>query len=101
MTKCYVFIGDLYIPAYPLLPRIQNTTLNLLLNRILSPYFQKRIGIGTIASARKPRSELPQPRPSASYIDGPARGNKAPTKDRSTVFAAIAEVACIVKASIR
>jgi hypothetical protein len=75
--------------------------LNLLLVRILSPNFQKMIGKGTIARAMNPRSELPHPKPRALYIEGPAKGNKAPTRDRKTVLAAKTEAAKIVKESVR
>jgi hypothetical protein len=45
------------------------------------------------ATATNPRTELPQPRPKASYIDGPANGNSAPTRQRKMVLAAVTEAA--------
>ena len=54
-----------------------------------------------MASAIKARRELPQPRPRALYICWPAKGSRAPTRERSTVFAASAEAACTVNASTR
>ena len=44
---------------------------------------------------------FPQPRPILLYRLRPDRGNNAPTSDRSTVFAAIAEAAYRVNASTR
>lgn len=43
----------------------------------------------------KPRREFPHPRPRVLYIGGPARGKSAPTRLRSSVFAAMAEAAYI------
>lgn len=51
--------------------------------------------------AINPSNELPQPCPNVAYIEGPASGKKAPTTDRTTVFAATAEAAYSPKASTR
>ena len=94
--------SDFYIVHSNLIgSEFQNVTLKVLLVRNLSPNFQNSNGIGTIASAINPKTELPHPRPNASYIDGPARGSNAPRSDRSTVLAASAEAEWIPKASIR
>lgn len=85
----------------PLACQCQKLIWNRGLVRILSPYLQNKNGIGHIPSAMNPSRELPQPRPRASYIGGPARGNSAPARDRRTVFAAIADAACRVNASTR
>ena len=77
----------------------QNSMLYFVLMR--SPYLKSTKLIGAIASAMNARSEFPQPRPRALYIFGPASGRNAPPKDLKTVFAAIAEAACVVKASTR
>lgn len=53
------------------------------------------------AMLMKPRSELPHPRPNASYMLRPDRGSTAPKMERRTVLAAIAEAAWMVKASTR
>jgi hypothetical protein len=50
--------------------------------------------------AMKPRRLFPQPSPSFAYMDGPARGKRAPTKDRVVVTAARAEAAYSGKLSI-
>lgn len=54
-----------------------------------------------MAKAMNARSEFPQPSPRALYMDCPARGRSAPTRERRTVFAASADAACMVYASIR
>lgn len=54
-----------------------------------------------MARAMKASRLLPQPRPSLAYIFSPQSGITAPKIERKTVFAAIAEAACIVKASTR
>ena len=58
-----------------------------------SPYLKKMTGIGHMANATKAKSEFPHPRPRVPYIFCPARGRRAPTRDRKTVFAAMAEAA--------
>jgi hypothetical protein len=52
-------------------------------------------------SATKPRSELPQPRPSEAYMYGPARGMKVPKMQRMAVRPATAEAAYWVVASMK
>lgn len=42
---------------------------------------------------RNPSKELPQPKPRVWYIGGPASGSNAPTRLRSSVFAAMAAAA--------
>ena len=59
------------------------------------------IGSGKIEMAMNASNELPHPRPSALYIDGPARGSTAPISDRRTVLAAAADAADVVNASTR
>ena len=66
---------------------------NLGLVLILSPYLYKTTGSGHIASAMNPSNEFPHPYPSLAYIFCPAKGSRAPTKERRTVFAARAEAA--------
>lgn len=46
-------------------------------------------------------NEFPHPKPRCEYMLGPAKGNKAPRRDRNTRFAARAEAEYIVNASIR
>ena len=46
-----------------------------------------------MASAMNPSNEFPHPYPSVAYIFCPAKGSRAPTKERRTVFAARAEAA--------
>lgn len=58
-----------------------------------APYRQKNSGHAHITSAMKARRELPHPKPRASYMEGPAKGNKAPTSDRRPVLAAVTEAA--------
>jgi hypothetical protein len=50
--------------------------------------------------AMKPNTELPQPKPRAAYMLGPARGRKAPNKERETVRAATPEAAKVGKESM-
>ena len=50
--------------------------------------------------AMNPSTELPQPRPNAWYIEGPASGRKAPKRDRATVKAATPEAANVGKESM-
>lgn len=57
--------------------------------------------IGAKASAINASSELLQPCPSVLYISGPAKGKKAPIKDRVKVFAAAALAAYTSKALMR
>ena len=59
------------------------------------------IGTGIRITETKPRSEFPQPRPSALYMGRPASGIRAPTMERQIALAASAEAACTVKASRR
>jgi hypothetical protein len=54
-----------------------------------------------MASAINPSKEFPHPNPSFAYIGGPARGSKAPTKERNTVFAASAEAEYMVNVSTK
>ena len=61
--------------------------------RMRSPYLRSRNATGMSATAMKPSSELPHPRPSARYIGRPARGRTAPAMDRMTVLVASAEAA--------
>jgi hypothetical protein len=72
---------------------VHKSMANLLLFRILSPYFQNMKGNGIMISAMKPSNELPQPSPSAAYIFGPAKGSNPPSVDRNRVFAAVTEAA--------
>lgn len=53
-----------------------------------------------MAIATKPRRLFPQPSPSFAYIDGAARGSRAPNKDRLVVRAAIPDAAYSGKLSI-
>jgi hypothetical protein len=69
----------------------QSVTWNLGLVRTHAPYFQNKTGNGHIARAMKANNEFPHPYPSFAYMVGPARGNKAPTNERRTVFAAKAD----------
>ncbi len=50
--------------------------------------------------AMKPNMLFPQPRPKAAYIEGPARGRKAPNKEREMVRAATPEAAKVGKESM-
>lgn len=50
--------------------------------------------------AMNPNTLFPQPRPNASYIEGPARGRNAPKRERETVRAAMPEAAKEGKLSI-
>lgn len=68
-------------------------TWNLGLFLILSPYLYRITGSGHIASAMNASSEFPHPYPSVAYIFCPAKGSRAPTRERRTVFAARAEAA--------
>jgi hypothetical protein len=70
----------------------QSRTWNRALVRIAAPYRANSKGTGHRAKAINARRELPHPSPSALYIDGPARGRTAPTKDRNAVLAAVCEV---------
>ena len=54
-----------------------------------------------MASERNAIKLLPHPSPRASYMLKPASGSSPPIMDRKTVFAATAEAAYIVKASMR
>lgn len=69
--------------------------------RILSPNLKKASDNGNMSKAIKASNEFPQPNPRASYIEGPANGKTAPSRDRNTVLAAAADAACAVKASTR
>lgn len=71
----------------------QKSTLVNLLCRILSPKVQKMKGIGMKATAMKPRSDVPQPKPSELYMLLPASGSTAPKSDRKTVDEAVTEAA--------
>lgn len=66
---------------------------NLGLFLILSPYLYKTTGSGHMASAINANSEFPHPYPSVAYIFCPAKGSRAPSRERRTVFAARAEAA--------
>lgn len=70
---------------------IQRETVNL--SRIAFPYLNSPMGIGINNTHSRPSKVFPQPRPSAEYIGGPARGKKAPTSDLVTVSAAMADAA--------
>ena len=61
----------------------------------------KTNGTGKNAMEMKPRRELPQPRPKASYMAGPAIGSKDPSRHRKMVLAAVTEAAWVVYASTR
>jgi hypothetical protein len=54
-----------------------------------------------MAKLRNPRSEFPQPSPSALYMERPASGISAPTRLRTAVEAAMAEASYIGCASMR
>jgi hypothetical protein len=71
------------------------------LSRMVLPYVNRIAGTGMKATAMKPNMLLPHPKPRVLYIDGPARGSRAPNKHRSTVIPAIAEAAYCGKLSIR
>ena len=51
--------------------------------------------------AMKASRLFPHPSPNLLYISNPQRGSKAPKMERRTVFAAIADAAWIVNASMR
>lgn len=68
---------------------------------IRSPYLMSQKGTGTNSKAIKARRLLPHPTPRVAYIGNPARGRTAPATERTTVFAARALAAKIVKVSIR
>ena len=53
-----------------------------------------------MATPMNPRRLFPQPNPSLAYIDGAARGSRAPNRDRLVVNAAKAEAAYSGKLSI-
>lgn len=57
--------------------------------------------MGVRASAMNAIRLFPHPRPRASYMLSPASGKRPPTKERRTVFAATAEAAYVVYASMR
>jgi len=73
-----------------------HSTLNRLLFLMRSPYRMKTKGMGIMATAMNPSTEVPQPRPKDSYMAGPASGNKAPNRDRNTVLAARADAEYMV-----
>lgn len=79
----------------------QNSTRSILLSRSLAPYAYKRKGAGMKTTAINPRTELPQPIPSVSYMLFPAKGSSPPSNDRAIVLAAVTDAAYIVKASMR
>lgn len=62
-------------------------------SRITLPYLMKTIGIGMNAKAKNPSNELPHPTPRLPNIFGPARGSRAPTKERVAVKVALADAA--------
>ena len=66
---------------------------NLLLARILGPYFQKTTGIGIKTTATKPRSVPAQFTCNALNIYILKSGKIAPARDRRKVFAAMADAA--------
>jgi hypothetical protein len=45
------------------------------------------------ATAMNPRTELPHPRPKVLYMEGPAKGNNAPTRQRKIVLAVVTDAA--------
>jgi len=57
--------------------------------------------MGIMPKAMKASRLFPHPSPNLSYILNPQRGSKAPKMERRTVFAAIADAAWIVNASMR
>lgn len=57
--------------------------------------------MGIMANDTNASSEFPQPKPMTSYMDKPARGRRPPRIDLSTVFAATADAAYFVYASMR
>lgn len=59
------------------------------------------IGTGMSARLTKPKTLLPHPNPSLSYMVNPHNGKNAPKIDRRTVLAAMADAACSVNASTR
>jgi hypothetical protein len=58
-------------------------------------------GTGIIAIEMNPNTELPHPYPKLAYNFGPAMGKMAAMTERSTVFAAMADAAYLVKTSMR
>jgi hypothetical protein len=58
-------------------------------------------GSGMKAIEMNPRREFPQPNPSALYMEGPTKGNRAAKRQRKTVLAAVTEAAWTVYASTR
>lgn len=69
--------------------------------RIASPYLMNKNGMGIMMTEMNPSVEFPQPKPSLSYKGAPARGKKAPKRDRRIVAAARAEAEYSVYASTR
>ena len=59
------------------------------------------MGTGTNANAINPKREFPHPRPMAEYMLGPARGRKAPNRQRMAVSPAIADAAYDPHASMK
>jgi hypothetical protein len=64
------------------------------------PYLNSNAGTGIKATAINPSILFPQPNPIVSYILGPARGSKAPNRERIHVIPAIALAAYCGKESI-
>lgn len=83
-----IYTGSLETPTN----HNQSRTWNRGLVRIAAPYRANSKGTTHRAKAINARREFPHPSPRALYIDGPARGRTAPTKDRSAVLAAVCEV---------
>lgn len=67
---------------------------------IVLPYLNSSAGTGIKAIAKNPSILLPHPKPSVSYILGPARGSSAPNRQRRAVMPAIADAAYCGKQSI-
>ena len=65
----------------------------MLFSRILAPYFQKMMGIGTSSTATQPSKVPAQLTPSARNVYCEKRGKPAPARERRKVLAAMAEAA--------
>jgi hypothetical protein len=68
---------------------------------IRSPGIRNPVGIGAITNATKPKTLLPQPRPTLSYSFSANSGKVAPERLRNTVLAVVALAAWIVNALTR